>query len=1376
MSRNRIFIFLFVILFPWKLFASLDKTAYIFRHYDTEQGLSNNWVFSFLEDDQGFIWVGTRDGLNRFDGYDFQVFDETNSGLKGSYIISLHKAANGILWVGTQYSGLYQYSPEGDVFLPFVHNASDSTSISNDQISAIGESSDGMIWVGTYGGGLNSIDPKTLVVKRHDLGSNCMRIRTLEIDQYENIWIGTSDGLFYFDRRLQILTKIKNEEAENLNSSANKILSLHLDILGRLWVGTQGSGLYYFDKESKQLKRLQIATAELRESSIRKINSQADGRILIGTANYGVVIIDPVTSETQYLSYDPDNPNSLINNSVYDILFDRFGSLWIANAAGGVNFYNQFDKKFTTITHIRYNSKSLSNSNARSFYQDKQGRIWIGTRAGVNLELDDNSGFITYKLSSDSNKSDADLVVLSMLEDSKGRFWIGSFSGGAKLLDIETGMVKQFYHPDDKDHLLEQQHVYDILEDNEHNIWMATLGGVYVLDHAERSLLRYTVNNSKIHHNGVKALLKDVEGRVWLGTSQGLNYFDSSKGEFEPYPFYKDGKNSLNNINIFCLFENDNGDIWVGTEGDGINIINFENSSVRNIGLKEGLPDNNINAIEKDNQGNFWISTNKGLSKLNENNSQLITFSREDGLQANEFYPKASLFTKEGEMYFGGSKGMNKFLPSSILINPMIPEVIFTRLYIKNVETRLSQEDTPLVKPISMTKELRLSHKQSNISIHFAGLGYINPEKYEYSYFLDGFEDDWGPYGKQRFATYTNLEKGSYALKVRVRNNDNQYGEDIAELKIIVLPPPWASWWAFLLYYASIIGLLFLFRYYVISWTNVKNELDFEKREKAQIKELNLMKLRFFTNISHEFRTPLTLLRGYIDKLMPSINDRQGSYILERINHNSNHLLSLLNELMEFRKAESGELKLKASEGDIVKYTREIKEEFNELALQHEIDFTFQSQFPKLSAWFDPGKIEKVLYNLISNAFKYTGKGGMIEVVISTSKFSANLGLKKFAGTYKKEPEWIEILVSDTGIGIPGKDLNNIFERFFQVNYDDEETMPKGTGIGLAFSKRLIDLHKGELLVNSQIDKGSKFIVRLPMGSAHLESSEIYITERERFNLRIDYPTVLIQTFGNENLSELNIERLPGKPLVLIIEDNLQIVNLLKDSISENFNLIFALDGTIGIEMVKEENPSIVITDIMMPGISGIEVCNKLKSNPETSHIPIIILTARNEIESQLEGLNIGADAFLSKPFSTKILVATIDNILLSRDSLHRKYAAIDTIVPSDLTRNKIDEQFLQKVITNIENNLADSDLDVAKLAIKLGMSRSVLYRKIKAITGNSIQEFILGVKLRKAKYLLINTNKSISEVSYLVGFSNTKHFSTCFKKKFESSPSDFRK
>ncbi|MFC2116715.1 ATP-binding protein [Bacteroidota bacterium] len=535
------------------------------------------------------------------------------------------------------------------------------------------------------------------------------------------------------------------------------------------------------------------------------------------------------------------------------------------------------------------------------------------------------------------------------------------------------------------------------------------------------------------------------------------------------------------------------------------------------------------------------------------------------------------------------------------------------------------------------------------------------------------------------------------------------------------------------------------------------------------------MKLTFFTNISHEFRTPLTLLRGYIEKLMPGEKDRNSSFALEQIDRNSKRLLTLVDELMDFRKAESGLLKLRSSNGDLVKFTAEIKEVFNELAEQQNIDYTFRSQYTSKSIWFDPGKIEKVLYNLISNALKFTPPGGAIEVSISgTTSRTSKIQRKNF-GMSGKEEDRIDISISDTGIGIPSEDIPHIFDRFFQVNDGDDGIM-KGTGIGLAFSNRLVEIHKGLLSVQSTINKGSTFTVSLPLGKTHLSKDEIYETDKERFYLRLDYGSILTEKFALNRQPHSDMAMSHGKPLLLIIEDDSQILNLLREILSEYYNVIFALDGVSGLEMVKDENPEIVISDIMMPGKSGIEVCNTVKCDPATSHIPVILLTARKEEDQQLEGLNIGADAFLSKPFSTKLLIATIDNLLVNRQHLREKFAAMDTIAPSDLTRNKIDEHFLQKVISIIENKLNDTSLDVAHLCTQLGMSRSVLYRKIKALTAHSIQEFIRGVRLRKAKQLLINTNKSISEVSYLVGFPNTKHFSTSFRKEFDVSPSEFRK
>lgn len=1344
-----------------------------FRHFTTEDGLSNNSVYSFLKDDLGFIWIGTRNGLNRYDGYDFKTFTSLNSPLRGDYIADLEKGCNSNIWIGTKSSGLYRYDVEKDSLIYVLLGDDPSESSSNNKINSIFRSKDDIIWIGTNGGGLFSIDCQSNISKYHELGDELRRIRVLNSDADGNLWIGTYNGLFYYEKARGHIARIMPAEPGQNISSNDRITALHVDQTGRLWVGTDGSGLYYLEKSTLLLKKFKSDRPELQQSIVREIVSSPEGQIIIGSGRNGVLVLDPISQAVTIVDNDPENNYSLSNNSVYGLMLDDYGSLWVGNYFGGINFYNRFDRKFHTERDQRSNPQSLSNSDVRSFYQDSNGDIWIGTRNGLNLQLKDGNGYMNFSIISEQDDEVSHTLILTMYEDSKGRFLIGTFTGGIKIFDRQSHTVKQFNNPNDINNTLERSSVYDMVEDKSSSLWIATLGGVYVID-KEDNLKRYSINDSSFIANVVKVLLRDSRDQIWLGTSEGLVLYNESEQSFELYamPGKENSKNP--HSQVLCLYESGNGTIWAGTEGGGLLLIDQDKDTVKLMGIEDGLAGNTIYSLEEDHDGVFWISTNKGLSKYDPVENSVINFTREDGLQSNEFYPNSSLFSAEGDMYFGGVNGLNRFRTSNIQINPHLPKVVFTDLFIKNQAAGPGAENSPLKRPIYLCSEIKLNYKQSNITLHYAALGYINPEKYQYSTFLRGFDDDWSPFSSQRSATYTNLNRGNYVFEVQVKNNDSLLSEEITRLNIEVLPPPWLAWWAYALYIALIAVLLLLFRHYIISWNNVQNQLQFEKREKSQIQELNQMKLSFFTNISHEFRTPLTLLNGHLDSLSTAINSKKASYALEQLYRNSKRLLRLVDELMDFRQAENGLLKLKTSEGDIIKFSRDIANEFGEVAMEQGIVYSFQTEYDSLRMWFDPGKVEKILFNLISNAFKNTPLGGEITVSVSDWRSKSESGYIRSPFPNRNENRWIEIGVHDTGIGIPEKDQERIFERFFQVQPNDRELGQGGSGVGLAFSKRLAEIHKGDLTFKSKISEGSSFLLRLLVGENHLLEEEKYITEEERFYLRLDYKTRLGDSFGNDSISNPDVS--PGKPEVLIIDDDLQIISLLKDVLSNKYNLKFSIEAKAGLKMIKEGEPDIVVTDLMMPGMSGIELCTALKENPVTSHIPVVILTAKSSEESRLEGLYSGADAYISKPFSTKVLIATIENILNSRKLLREKFAEMDTIAPSDLTRAKIDEQFLQSTINYIENNLSDASFDVVSLCKNIGISRSVLYRKIKALTGHSIQEFIRSVKLRRAKYLLITTDKTISEVSYLVGFSNTKYFSTSFKKEFEISPSEFRK
>ncbi|MEI7982516.1 MAG: two-component regulator propeller domain-containing protein, partial [Bacteroidota bacterium] len=938
-----------------------------FRHLNTNDGLSNNTVYSINDDTLGFIWIGTRSGLNRFDGYSFRIYDN-RSGLKNTMINIIFRDSKGRIWVGTQGGGLSRYAYETDTFTSFSNSPADSSSISHDDVQAIDEDSQGRIWIGTHEGALNRLDEtknKFVRIRLQEGLSPDFHINRINTILFENdtlLWIGTLDGLYrYNPKRDKVFPVLMDGKPLN-----RRVLCICNEGPVRIWLGTN-NGIVGYDKLSHTAQYITTANSALTNDLILVIKRLQDGRLMIGTDGGGLDIYNPLTREiTAYMS-NPNAPYSLSNNSVYEIFIDRYNGLWVGNYIGGINYYSEFDWKFLPVQHEVNDLESLSDNHVRSFYQDSEGDIWIGTLGGLN-QYNPNSGkFKTYTFNRNVANTLSSNTVLSMNEDHQGALWIGTYGGGISIFDKKRGTFRKFSHPDDLSHSLDKADIYGIVETTNKKICAASLGGIYLFDMNTGRMKRFQTSNSRLSNNTVKVLYLDRQGNIWAGTNQGINKFNPETGEFKVYTHSNTDPNSLTNNRILSITESKDGKLWIGTEGGGVGIFDPASENFSCLTSAEGLPDNVVNSVLQDNLGVFWFGTNKGLVRYDHIQKKLQVYTAADGLQANAFNQNAALKARDGKLFFGGINGFNVFYPGNLVSNLYPPKVILTDLYISN--KLVNPGDEPLATQLFLQKKLTLNY-QTNFEIHFSALGFINKGLYKYSYSLKGLDTAWTEYRDIRTVNYTNLNPGIYTLMVRAINSDGVISENPATLTIHILSPWWKTWWAYIVYTLVILGLLFLFMKFNISWIHVKNQLLLERKEKEQQEELNQLKLGFFTNISHEFKTPLTLILGHLDNLKEFSTGKQAE-TLNHIEKNAKRLLILINQLLEFRKAEIGLMKLKAGKGNIVLLINGIKASFDELAMKKNIGFEFICPVAIPEIWFDSEKIEKIVFNLLSNAFKH---------------------------------------------------------------------------------------------------------------------------------------------------------------------------------------------------------------------------------------------------------------------------------------------------------------------------------------------------------------------------------------------------------------------
>ncbi len=1368
-------------LFPASLTA--QKQDIHFSQLTVKDGLSQSTVNCIVQDYRGFIWISTSNGLNRYDGTNFKVYkhdprnDESLSDNAPGCIFEDSKKR---LWVSTIGKGLNLYNRDKDNWKRFYSNPEDPNTLSSNDISWIIEDVEpGNLWIATYNG-LNYFNDKSQTFHRFmsDDKSNIFQDKNVTGSLYRNdvvyllksknedcIWIGYGNKIGRFlikENRFELFDLyFKDQKLANTTT----IYSITEDSSNKLWIGTEGYGLFQFDQFEKRFKNIEYPDGTIHQYSVKTIFEDNQNQLWIGYNGEGLGCFNLKTGN--YSNYKENNnlPYSLSNNTIYSIFQSKDGILWFGTYGDGLNILDQKKSKFELYRNVPYEVNSLSNSHVRDIFEDDDGIIWLGTRKGIDLFNPNTKSISQFKF----NKGIADVIntdiVLTITKDDNKVMWIGTFSNGLFSYNPKNQSVRQYLPITDEPASLSNQHVYKIYIDSKKTMWVGTLDGLNKLAKGETGFQRYDIK-------GVIDISEDKKGNIWIGSSHGLYYIENGRGN--PVRIWP----SKGIEQVYCVFTDDQNDIWIGTGNNGL--IRFEKDHVieKQYTTQDGLPENKIFGILEDKIGNLWLSTDHGLSKFDKNTSLFKNFDENDGLQGNEFYSNSYLKASDGKLYFGGLNGFNAFYPEQIIENDFIPEIVFTDFKLFNKEVPVGTENSPLTKVITETDEITLSYKQNVFSVDFASLNYTSPGKNQYAYFLEGFDSEetgWNYIGHNHTATYTNLPAGRYVLKVIGSNNDLKWNEEGIALKIRITPPIWKTWQAGIIYFLMIVGMILLFMRFTIIRTKLKNDLQIEHMEKQKNEELNQMKLTFFTNISHELRTPLTLILGPMDNILKQVPKE--SPILEPlllIHRNSKRLFNLVNELLDFRKLETGKMTLHYRKSNFILFIHEIYKNFEEYSNGRNLKFTFFTEREEVISWFDPDVVEKILNNLISNAFKYTDDGGEIAVMVNILKADTPKK-KKWQFSITESTEWVRIIVKDTGKGIPEEKIPHIFENYYRNEIEDGGRKI-GSGIGLSFTKNLVDLIGGEIYVESEVGKGSRFYVKIPLIYQPQKNSSLV----EFIDSENELKTSHKEAFVPENSFIKNevpqIENEDNSTLILVVDDKEDMRLFIRYHLENKYRIIEADGGEQAIIIAHKVIPDIVICDIMMPDIDGIEVCSRLKNDDLTSHIPVILLTAKTTLEHRIEGYKTGADSYITKPFEPELLEARIYNLLESRNNLQKKYSREITLEPTQTIIASRDELFLRKMMEILEENLSDSDFGVTEMVKLLGTSRPVLYRKIKALTNLTLVEFVMQYKMKKAANILAQNQINISEVAYMLGFNDPKYFGKCFTRHFGVSPREFVK
>ncbi|WP_443944417.1 two-component regulator propeller domain-containing protein [Pedobacter sp. AW1-32] len=1329
-------------------FSARAQSEYVFNHLNVENGLVQSSVLSIAQDARGFIWLGTRFGLSKYDSRTFKSYQYTKGdphGLTSSeYISSILSTRTGDLWIGTSH-GLNKYNETHDNFDQILAKNADQRGLSDSKINCIYEDREKRLWIGT-GNGLNLLTSKKNYQFQQFLnhGKFKRQVYVTYEDHNGTLWLGTSSGLMSL--------KIKNNQAhfnyfksfsDQLNRHIdNHVTSIVEDAKHNLWIGTKQSGLSKFNLQTKKITTYTNSNLNqygISSNNIRKIIIDSDDKIWIGTL-HGINVYDPNTGRFTALQTDPGNPSSLSQNSVYDIFQDRQKIIWAGTYYGGVNMIYPNYSAFKLYKSSK-NKNGLSSNVISAITEDNKHNLWIGTEGeGVNYYDKNKKVYTHYRYNPNDAGSLSSNLVKAIIQDKDERVWIGTHLGGLNLFNPATKKFIHFKSRKNDPQSLSNDEITSLFEDSFGRFWVGTNNGLNSFDPSKGTFVR-----GKIHNvlHAISFIFEDREKILWVATNSGLYELRPGEKDFRIRKAKNPGELPYNDVS--CMLQDKRGFIWIGTFRNGLFKLDAKRHAYKKISTSEGLPSNNIVGILEDDLHMLWISTDNGLCKFDPNLNSFKNFNIKDGLPGNEFNYKSVLKDSKGEFFFGSLKGLISFHPNEILENKNTPPAVFTNLKLFNKEIALNGEEGILKQNISLTKKITFKASQNIFTLDFSVLNFIKPSKNQYAYKLDGFERNWN-YVDLPSASYTNLSPGNYTLMVKGSNNDGVWSNQISTLAIEVLPPYYRTWWAYMFYIAVLSAVLLLGLRYLLIRAVLKKE-----------KEINEHKLEFFTNISHEIRTPLTLILGPLEKLLDESQDQPVlNRALHPIKNNADRLMHLITELMDFRKAESGKLALHVSPGNIVKFCREIFIAFQNLAAMRQIEYSFQSSAEDIELYFDKVQLEKVLFNLLSNAFKFAPNNGYVRLIINN------------------EHSGLTICVLDNGPGIPKNEQTDLFQNFYQAG----NSSGIGTGIGLALSKSIMELHHGKIWFEryntmSEDKAETCFSILLKFGKEHFSKSEfiadyVYYDDVCHYTEHLETEHTYVQASPEDTHSSA------VKPNILLVEDNTEVRNYLKTILDKDYKIIEAENGLEGLKKAVDFIPDLVISDVMMPVMDGLELCRKLKTDERTSHIPVILLTARSAYVHQVNGLEHGADVYILKPFNTKILRLNVENLITGREMLRKKFSQLIVLEPKSVLINETEQLFLNKVIGIIEAHLSDLNFDVAKLAMDVGMSQPVLYKKIRALTDLSVNDFMKSIRLKSAAKMFNNGFISIAEVAYAVGFNDRKYFSIEFKKYFGKTPSEF--
>ncbi len=1298
-------------------FGTTLAQEYYFRHYEVADGLSHNTVHCAVQDIHGFLWFGTKNGLNRFDGYSFKSYKNNPSdpySLGSNFVECLDYSENK-LWVGTD-SGLFEYDLKTERFyLLEVTKDLPILDIENDQ--------NGHLWF-IAGSTLFNYDKKTKDVVKFS-PETFFHAEEITISPNNEIWVSSNTNLYrYNERDLSFENhQLKPDLDNDLPFNITKIEALDATTI---LIGTGNHGAFLYDLPSNSLKKLLF----INDVRVFVRDFLKNGNDLWIATESGVFIYNLYTGIVENLKKDYNNPYALSDNAVYCLAKDNLGGIWVGTYFGGINYFPEQATPFHKYFH-KIGENSISGSAVREIRKDHAGNLWIGTEdAGLNKFDPRTSIFTNYTLRDLQNG----LVHhnIHAILPLKNEIWVGTFENGLDVVDIHTGNVIRQYKAGAKSGL-KSNFIVSLYQSRDNSIYAITASGIHKYN-AETD--RFLVIDGFPPNYFYTSFLEDSSGVFWAGTYwDGLYYYDPDKKIHGTYKKNGQDKNIVSSNAINGIFEDSHHNLWITTE-NGLNLLRPNDIKFKKYTAENGFPSNVFYTIIQENENTLWISTSNGLVKFNIDTEKITVYSIENGILSNQFNYNSAYKDDEGLFYFGSVKGMISFSPDSFKDNKSDTPMVLTGLQINNKDVPIGEQTSPLVQSIAFSDKIELDYNQSSINIEFAALNFTAPGLTEYSYKMDGLNDNWVNLGRTNNVFFTELPTGNYKFLLKSRVSSGSWGEEKLALKITVLPPFWASNIAYVIYFCLVVVLLFLaFRYYRLQ-IEAKNNKKIKQLENRKEKEVFKAKIEFFTNVSHEIRTPLTLIKVPLEKMLKKVHNPELKEHLSIMNKNTSRLLNLVNQLLDFRKTEIEQINLTFVRTNISELIRNTHVRFNNAFTDKKVAFNLDLPECDVSAFIDAEAVKKILSNLFSNAIKYAEK----QVILSL----------------KSNQECFELRIKNDGNLIPSHLKEKIFEPFFRLSEHKNKT---GTGIGLSLAYSLTELHKGHLELHMEDPQMNTFVLKLP------------IHQEKEFEF---YPTNKLVIPSGKN-QHINPQELNGqKTTVLLVEDNRDLLDFVAKDLMENYLVIKATNAEEALKLIQEESIQLIVSDVMMPGMDGFALCERVKTNLESSHIPVILLTSKTALNARIEGLEAGADAYIEKPFSMEYLKVQITNLIKNRRHIIAHFSSSPLAHIRSIAHSKTDETFIKKLDDVIYTNISDHDLSVETLAETMNMSRSTLYRKIRDLSNVSPNELINITRLKKAAELLKTGNYRIYEVSEMVGYNSATSFGRNFQKQFNMTPTEY--